>query len=50
MKLQQITLTSLEDLVEYGHEYRKFNKIFDFGLVRETLKSVENKANYSSLQ
>ena len=32
------------------HQYRKFKEIFDFGLVRETLKSVENRANYSYLQ
>jgi transposase len=46
MKTHQITMVSLEDLVKADHQYRKFKEIFDFGLVRETLKSVENRANY----
>ena len=46
MKMHQITLASLEDLVKADHQYRKFKEIFDFGLVRETLKSVENRTNY----
>ena len=50
MKMHQITLASLEDLVKADHQYRKFKEIFDFDLVMETLKSVESRANYSYLQ
>jgi IS5 family transposase len=46
MKMHQITMVSLEDLVKADHQYRRFKEIFDFGLVGETLKSVESRANY----
>ena len=46
MKMHQITMVSLEDLVKADHQYRRFKEIFDFGLVGEMLKSVESRANY----
>lgn len=46
MKLQQMTLVSLEDLVEANHQYRKFKAILDFDIVASVLKEVESKANY----
>ena len=46
MKLRQMTLVSLEDLVKADHQYKKFKEIFDFGGVSLILKGIESRANY----
>ena len=46
MKMHQITMVSLEDLVKADHQYRRFKEIFDLSLVGKTLKWVESRTNY----
>lgn len=46
MSLNQVTMVSLEDLVNQNHQYRQFKKLFNFQEVACELKSVESGANY----
>ena len=46
MKMRQMTLVSLEDLVNADHQYRRFKEIFDFGGVSLILKGIKSRANY----
>lgn len=46
MSANQITMISLEELVNQDHQYRKFKKLFNFNEIEPELKSVESPANY----
>lgn len=46
MSLSQITMVSLEGLVNQNHQYRKFKELFNFNEVQAELRSVESPANY----
>lgn len=44
--MSQIVMVSLEDLVESGHEYRKFLALWNFKAVKKHLKELEKNNNY----
>lgn len=46
MSLNQITMMSLEELVNQNHQYRKFKSLFNFGVIEPELKTVESAASY----
>lgn len=46
MKLDQIIMVSLEELVGQDHQYRKFKELFNFRVVEVELQSVESPASY----
>jgi len=45
-QLQQMTIVSLEELVDKKHVYRKFNEIWNFIETEKELKKVEKDNNY----
>lgn len=44
--MNQITLVSLEELVNEQHQYRKFKSIFNFEEIKKELAGIESGANY----
>lgn len=42
----QITMVSLNQLVNKDHQYRKFKELFDFKAVEGKLKNIESPANF----
>ena len=44
--LNQITMVSLNQLVNPKHQYRKFKELFDFELAAKELSAAESPANY----
>lgn len=46
MSSSQVTMVSLEQLVNQEHQYRKFKELFDFNAVASELKSLESPASY----
>lgn len=46
MSSTQVTIVSLEELVNQKHQYRKFKELFNFKEIEPELKSVESGANY----
>ena len=44
MSSSQITMVSLEQLVNQEHQYRKFKELFDFNVVQTELKPLESPA------
>jgi IS5 family transposase len=46
MRLSQVEMVSLEDLVSSSHDYRKFCAAFDFSALSEELRGVEKDAAY----
>lgn len=46
MSSNQMTMVSLNQLVNAKHQYRKFKELFDFEIVAKELKTIESKANY----
>ena len=46
MSSSQVTMVSLEELVNQQHPYRKFKEVFNFKEIEPELKSVESGANY----
>jgi transposase len=46
MSLGQITMVSLEELVNAEHQYRKFKELFNFQEIEPELKMAESAANY----
>lgn len=46
MSLTQITMISLDQLVNNTHQYRKFKSLFNFESIRTELLAVESEAHY----
>lgn len=46
MSTSQVTMVSLEELVNQEHQYRKFKELFDFNAVARELKALELPASY----
>lgn len=46
MSRYQVTMVSLEELVNPDHQYRKFKKLFKFKAIEGELLSLENQAYY----
>lgn len=46
MSSHQVTMVSLEQLVNENHQYRKFKELFDFSIADKVLAQVESPANY----
>lgn len=46
MSSLQVEMISLEELVSESHQYRKFISVFDFGVFRKVLKSIEKDSAY----
>lgn len=46
MNMGQVTLVSLDELVDGKHQYRSFARLFDFKVIEPILKSLEALSNY----
>jgi len=42
----QVTLVSLDELVDGKHQYRIFARLFDFKVIEPVLKALESISNY----
>lgn len=46
MSSNQMTMVSLNQLVNANHQYHKFKELFDFKVAAKELKTIESRANY----